>query len=78
MSAMAAASSSLAGRPEIEAEVRGLREREVGIKAELAAGNGLPREGIVFLSVNDQDKPAGLVVAQRLPPPVRQPPGVRC
>jgi carbamoyl-phosphate synthase large subunit len=35
-------------------------------KAELAAGNGLPREGIVFLSVNDQDKPAGLVVAQRL------------
>jgi carbamoyl-phosphate synthase large subunit len=35
-------------------------------KAELAAGNGLPREGVVFLSVNDQDKPAGLVVAQRL------------
>ena len=35
-------------------------------KAELAGGNGLPREGIVFLSVNDHDKPAGLVVAQRL------------
>ena len=35
-------------------------------KAELAGGNGLPREGIVFISVNDADKPAGLVVAQRL------------
>ncbi|MEO6653827.1 MAG: carbamoyl-phosphate synthase large subunit [Ilumatobacteraceae bacterium] len=35
-------------------------------KAELAAGNGLPTEGTVFLSLNDQDKPAGLVVAQRM------------
>ena len=35
-------------------------------KAELAAGNGLPIEGTVFLSLNDQDKPAGLVVAQRM------------
>ncbi len=35
-------------------------------KAELAAGNGLPQKGTVFLSVNDQDKPAGLVVAKRL------------
>ncbi|MFZ9041540.1 MAG: carbamoyl-phosphate synthase large subunit [Ilumatobacteraceae bacterium] len=35
-------------------------------KAELAAGNGLPREGTVFLSLNDHDKPAGLVVAQRM------------
>ena len=35
-------------------------------KAELAAGNGLPREGTVFLSLNDTDKPAGLVVAQRM------------
>ncbi|NNE12591.1 MAG: ATP-grasp domain-containing protein, partial [Ilumatobacter sp.] len=35
-------------------------------KAELAAGNGLPTEGTVFLSLNDNDKPAGLVVAQRL------------
>ena len=33
-------------------------------KAELAAGNGLPESGTVFLSVNDHDKPAGLVVAQ--------------
>jgi carbamoyl-phosphate synthase large subunit len=35
-------------------------------KAELAAGNGLPSSGTVFLSVNDNDKPAGLVVAQRM------------
>jgi carbamoyl-phosphate synthase large subunit len=35
-------------------------------KAELAAGNGLPTAGTVFLSVNDRDKPAGLVVAQRM------------
>jgi carbamoyl-phosphate synthase large subunit len=35
-------------------------------KAELSAGNGLPSEGTVFLSVNDQDKPAGLVVAKRM------------
>jgi carbamoyl-phosphate synthase large subunit len=35
-------------------------------KAELAAGNGLPMSGTVFLSLNDQDKPAGLVVAKRM------------
>jgi carbamoyl-phosphate synthase large subunit len=35
-------------------------------KAELAAGNGLPQKGTVFLSVNDNDKPAGLVVATRM------------
>jgi carbamoyl-phosphate synthase large subunit len=35
-------------------------------KAELAAGTVLPSEGMVFLSLADQDKPAGLVVAQRL------------
>ena len=35
-------------------------------KAELAAGNGLPASGTVFLSLNDTDKPAGLVVAQRM------------
>jgi carbamoyl-phosphate synthase large subunit len=35
-------------------------------KAELAAGNGLPTAGTVFLSLNDHDKPAGLVVAQQV------------
>ncbi len=35
-------------------------------KAELAAGTILPTEGTVFLSLADEDKPAGLVVAQRL------------
>jgi carbamoyl-phosphate synthase large subunit len=35
-------------------------------KAELSAGNGLPMSGTVFLSLNDQDKPAGLVVAKRM------------
>ncbi len=35
-------------------------------KAELAAGNGLPQTGTVFLSLNDTDKPAGLVVASRM------------
>ncbi len=35
-------------------------------KAELAAGNGLPQTGTVFLSLNDVDKPAGIVVAQRM------------
>ncbi len=34
-------------------------------KAELAAGNPLPEDGTVFLSLADPDKPAGLVVAQR-------------
>jgi carbamoyl-phosphate synthase large subunit len=35
-------------------------------KAELSAGNGIPSTGTVFLSVNDRDKPAGLIVAQRM------------
>ncbi len=35
-------------------------------KAELAAGSELPTTGLVFLSLNDTDKPAGLVVARRL------------
>ncbi len=35
-------------------------------KAELSAGTILPTEGTVFLSLADEDKPAGLVVAQRL------------
>ncbi|MFZ4719025.1 MAG: carbamoyl-phosphate synthase large subunit [Ilumatobacteraceae bacterium] len=35
-------------------------------KAELAAGTVLPTDGTVFLSLADGDKPAGLVVAQRL------------
>jgi len=35
-------------------------------KAELAAGTVLPREGTVFLSLADHDKPAGIVVAKRL------------
>ena len=35
-------------------------------KAELAAGTVLPHEGLVFLSLADPDKPAGLVVAKRL------------
>ena len=35
-------------------------------KAELAAGTFLPTEGTVFLSLADPDKPAGLIVAQRL------------
>ncbi len=35
-------------------------------KAQLAAGTLLPTEGTVFLSLADGDKPAGLVVAQRL------------
>ncbi len=35
-------------------------------KAELAAGNPLPADGTVFLSLADPDKPAGLVVAKRL------------
>jgi carbamoyl-phosphate synthase large subunit len=35
-------------------------------KAELSAGNGLPQSGTVFLSLNDIDKPAGIVVAKRM------------
>ena len=36
------------------------------VKAETAAGTTLPTEGLVFLSLADKDKPAGLVVAKRL------------
>jgi carbamoyl-phosphate synthase large subunit len=36
------------------------------IKAESAAGTTLPTSGMVFLSLNDKDKPSGLVVAKRL------------
>lgn len=36
------------------------------IKAETAAGTRLPLIGMVFLSLNDKDKPSGLVVAKRL------------
>ncbi len=34
-------------------------------KAELAAGNGLPLEGMVMLTVNDHDKPAAVKIGQR-------------
>ncbi len=34
-------------------------------KAELAAGNGLPLEGMVMLTVNDHDKPLAVKIAQR-------------
>ena len=49
-------------------EVMGIDETfgRAFFKAELAAGNGLPTEGTVFLSLNDQDKPAGLVVARQM------------
>jgi carbamoyl-phosphate synthase large subunit len=49
-------------------EVMGIDETfgRAFFKAELAAGNGLPSTGTVFLSVNDNDKPAGLVVAQKM------------
>jgi carbamoyl-phosphate synthase large subunit len=36
------------------------------VKAQTAAGTVLPEHGMVFLSLNDGDKPAGLVVAKRL------------
>ncbi|GIW43419.1 MAG: carbamoyl-phosphate synthase (glutamine-hydrolyzing) [Candidatus Binatia bacterium] len=35
-------------------------------KAQIAAGNPLPTEGTVFISVRDEDKPAALSVARRL------------
>jgi len=34
-------------------------------KAQLAAGNGLPLEGTVFITVNDHDKPAAVGIARR-------------
>ena len=36
------------------------------VKSQTAAGTVLPEEGLVFLSLNDGDKPAGLVVAKHL------------
>jgi len=36
------------------------------VKSQSAAGTVLPTSGMVFLSLNDGDKPAGLVVAKRL------------
>jgi carbamoyl-phosphate synthase large subunit len=36
------------------------------VKAEIAAGTELPTSGMVFLSLNDRDKPSGLVIAKRL------------
>ena len=36
------------------------------VKSQSAAGTVLPTDGTVFLSLNDTDKPAGLVVAKRL------------
>jgi carbamoyl-phosphate synthase large subunit len=36
------------------------------VKSQTAAGTVLPASGTVFLSLNDGDKPAGLVVAKRL------------
>jgi carbamoyl-phosphate synthase large subunit len=36
------------------------------VKSQTAAGTVLPESGTVFLSLNDADKPAGLVVAKRL------------
>ena len=36
------------------------------VKSQTAAGTVLPTSGTVFLSFNDGDKPAGIVVAKRL------------
>jgi len=49
-------------------EVMGI-DRSFGrafVKSQTAAGTVLPTSGMVFLSLNDGDKPAGLVVAKRL------------
>ena len=49
-------------------EVMGI-DRSFGrayVKSQSAAGTVLPTSGLVFLSLNDTDKPAGLVVAKRL------------
>ena len=49
-------------------EVMGI-DRSFGrafVKSQTAAGTVLPESGMVFLSLNDSDKPAGLVVAKRL------------
>jgi len=49
-------------------EVMGIYETfgRAFVKSQTAAGTILPVEGTVFLSLNDGDKPAGLVVARRL------------
>ena len=39
---------------------------EAFAKAQLAAGNGLPRDGAVFVTVNDRDKTRALPLIQRL------------
>ena len=36
------------------------------VKSQTAAGTTLPTDGLVFMSLNDADKPAGIVVAKRL------------
>jgi carbamoyl-phosphate synthase large subunit len=48
-------------------EVMGVAEKfgPAFAKAQLAAGNGLPLEGTVFMTVNDSDKPALLPIARR-------------
>jgi carbamoyl-phosphate synthase large subunit len=48
-------------------EVMGVSARfpEAFAKAQLAAGNGLPLSGTVFLTVNDRDKPNALGLAKR-------------
>jgi carbamoyl-phosphate synthase large subunit len=49
-------------------EVMGI-DRDFGtafLKSQLAADNALPREGAVFLTVNDSDKPAAAELAARL------------
>jgi carbamoyl-phosphate synthase large subunit len=49
-------------------EVMGIADGfgEAFAKAQLAAGNGLPRDGAVFVTVNDRDKPRALPLVRRL------------
>ncbi|MBV9266645.1 MAG: carbamoyl-phosphate synthase large subunit [Acidobacteriaceae bacterium] len=48
-------------------EVMGVGETfgEAFAKAQLAAGTPIPEEGVIFVSVNDRDKPAAVAVAQK-------------
>ncbi len=48
-------------------EVMGVGENfgEAFAKAQVSAGTPLPDQGLVFISVNDRDKPAAVAVAQR-------------
>jgi carbamoyl-phosphate synthase large subunit len=48
-------------------EVMGIAESfgSAFARAQLGAGNGLPTEGTVFLTVNDPDKPAAVPIARR-------------